>query len=61
MKKLEISILTGLLLAVILSQFGAFAATCDEIRGDTLRLHILANSDTSADQAVKLKVRDAIL
>ncbi|MEG2671949.1 MAG: stage II sporulation protein R [Ruthenibacterium sp.] len=61
MKKLELSILTGLILAAILSQFGAFAATCDEIRGDTLRLHILANSDTTADQNIKLQVRDAIL
>lgn len=61
MKKLELSILTGLILAVILSQFGAFAATCDDIRDDTLRLHILANSDTVPDQTVKLKVRDAVL
>ena len=28
---------------------------------DTLRLHILANSDSERDQAVKLKVRDALL
>ena len=26
-----------------------------------LRLHVIANSDTAADQAVKLKVRDAVL
>lgn len=28
---------------------------------DTLRLHILANSDSAADQALKLQVRDALL
>ena len=28
---------------------------------DVLRLHILANSDSPADQAVKLRVRDALL
>lgn len=27
----------------------------------TLRLHVVANSDSEADQAVKLKVRDAVL
>ena len=29
--------------------------------GDTLRLHILANSDTVEDQLLKLQVRDAVL
>lgn len=28
---------------------------------DTVRLHILANSDTEEDQALKLKIRDAVL
>lgn len=32
-----------------------------EIYDDTLRLHILANSDTSEDQALKLDIRDRIL
>lgn len=32
-----------------------------EIYEDTLRLHILANSDTDADQELKLAVRDKIL
>ena len=31
------------------------------MRKDTLRLHILANSDSPQDQALKLAVRDAIL
>ncbi|MFI3170649.1 MAG: stage II sporulation protein R [Faecalibacterium sp.] len=39
----------------------AFAETCADIRSDTLRLHIQANSNSVADQAVKLQVRDAIL
>jgi len=33
----------------------------DEIRFDTLRLHIIANSDSDLDQKLKLKVRDRIL
>ena len=32
-----------------------------EVYNSVIRLHILANSDTEADQAVKLAVRDAIL
>ena len=32
-----------------------------EIYDDMIRLHVLANSDSEEDQALKLKVRDAIL
>ena len=32
-----------------------------EIYNDTLRLHILANSDSDTDQALKLKIRDKLL
>lgn len=39
----------------------SFAKQCAQIRGEVLRLHILANSDSAADQALKLKVRDAVL
>jgi len=28
---------------------------------DVLRLHVVANSDSAEDQAVKLQVRDAVL
>ena len=38
-----------------------FDAKCDEIRENILRLHVLANSDSDEDQALKLKVRDALL
>ena len=31
------------------------------LAGDVLRLHVLANSDTDADQALKLTVRDRVL
>lgn len=57
----ELAVLAGLLLALVLSNFTGFASACAEVRADTLRLHILANSDTEADQALKLAVRDAIL
>ncbi len=61
MKKWELALLTGLILAVVLSQFSTFSATCDAVRDDTLRLHILANSDKKTDQNAKLRVRDALL
>lgn len=38
-----------------------FHAECRDISEDTFRLHILANSDSETDQALKLQVRDAIL
>ncbi len=61
MKKAELAILTGIILAIFLTQFTAFAQNCDEIRAQTLRLHVLANSDSDEDQALKLAVRDEIL
>ncbi len=62
LKRFKIALALGLLLAVVLTcSFSSFAAVCDEIRTDTLRLHILANSDSEADQQLKLAVRDAIL
>lgn len=61
MKKWEIAVLAGFVLAVLITNFVSFAETCGEVRGDTLRLHILANSDSEKDQAEKLAVRDAVL
>ena len=61
MKKWELAVLLGFLLALVLSQFTAFSAACADVRADTLRLHVLANSDSAADQRLKLAVRDAIL
>lgn len=63
-RKIEIAILCGLLVAILagcVSGFSAFAAQCGDIRGEVLRLHILANSNSRADQALKLKVRDKLL
>lgn len=61
MKKWELAMLLGLVLAIVCAQFTTFAESCDAVRGDTLRLHILANSDEVVDQDCKLKVRDALL
>ncbi len=63
MKKIhlaEISVALGLVIAVVFSVVD-FGAECNDIRRDVVRLHILANSDSAADQEVKLLVRDALL
>ena len=49
------------LVACVLLSMGRFTAVCGEIRSEVVRLHVLANSDSEADQALKLKVRDAVL
>ena len=56
----ELALFTGLLFAVFTS-FARFDAACDALRQNVLRLHIIANSNSEADQAVKLLVRDRIL
>ncbi len=59
-KALEFSILFGFICSVFWS-FADFNASCEELRHNVLRLHIVANSDSEADQALKLKIRDAVL
>lgn len=59
---LELGAALGLALTVLLT---AFFWRCEQTQAavcaDTLRLHILANSDSIQDQLLKLKVRDAVL
>ena len=61
MNKKEISVLCGLIITVILSVCGGSISAANTVRENTLRLHIIANSDSKADQEIKLKVRDEIL
>ena len=61
MKKIDIALLLGLIIAIIISSVDAFANNFEDISDSVLRFHILANSDSEEDQALKLKVRDAIL
>ena len=37
-----------------------FGAGCADLRAETVRLHVVAHSDSEADQALKLQVRDAV-
>ena len=60
-KVLEWGCACGLLLTIVLTAAAArYQSVCARVCGDTLRLHILANSDTVEDQLLKLQVRDAI-
>ncbi|MDY3861865.1 MAG: stage II sporulation protein R [Ruminococcus sp.] len=54
------SLASAFVIAVIISMV-PFQAVCQEVQNDVFRLHILANSDSDTDQALKLKVRDEIL
>ncbi len=59
-KRIELSVAFGLICALLLS-VSHFNAACDDLRQNVLRLHIIANSDSTADQELKLKIRDEIL
>lgn len=61
MKRWELCILVGLVAALITGSMTGFAARCDAVRQDSIRLHILANSDSERVQQLKLMVRDAVL
>ncbi|MBE6769159.1 MAG: stage II sporulation protein R [Ruminococcaceae bacterium] len=60
--KKEIKLAVALALAVsILLGLSSFEARCEELRQNVFRLHIIANSNSEFDQALKLKVRDAVI
>ena len=60
MTKFKLSLLFGLISAILLS-VSNFNVKCEDLRQNVLRLHIIANSDTESDQNLKLKVRDEVL
>lgn len=59
-KIFNISLCIALVFSILVSMVG-FEAGCEELRESVFRIHIIANSDSKADQLLKLKVRDAIL
>lgn len=61
MKGIESILLIGLVFTMLTSMTNHAVTTANEVRSETLRLHIIANSDSEADQALKIKVRDAVL
>lgn len=60
MKVLFKSFTTAFILTIIFSMI-PFSARSESISNEVFRLHILANSDSKSDQALKLKVRDRVL
>lgn len=56
---LEISVFLSLFVCII--SCISFENDCEDIRQSVLRLHVIASSDTTEDQQLKLKVRDALL
>lgn len=59
LKILEIALLIGL--AVFLASGAMALRTQDDLADKVVRLHVLANSDSEEDQALKLQVRDVVL
>ena len=59
LKLIEIALL--LFLAAFLASGAAALQTGQELSDKVVRIHVLANSDSQEDQALKLKVRDRIL
>lgn len=58
---IESVVLAGLIFTIATSAVKNAVATGAEIKNNTLRLHIIANSDSEFDQELKLKVRDKVL
>ena len=59
LKKWELSLLFGIIFAMVMGCW--LRSEQQELRERVVRLHVIANSDTPRDQAIKLAVRDRIL
>lgn len=60
MRKLFAIMIPSLIIACLFAAI-PFFNSCTELTKDVLRVHILANSDSAADQSLKLSVRDRVL
>ena len=58
---IQAALLIGFITAVFCESICAFAESRRGITEDVFRLHVIANSDSDADQALKLRVRNAVL
>ncbi len=59
-KAFNIALICALISSVMLSMVG-FKSSCDEMCSNIIRIRIIANSDSTEDQYLKLKIRDKIL
>lgn len=55
---LTLSMLIAAAISVLIGSFSAFAEECDELPDKLFRMHILANSNSNEDQALKYALRD---
>ena len=62
MKKFSLFFVAAALALIIclLSGFNEFSDDCETVRENTVRLRIVANSDSEFDQDLKLEIRDAL-
>jgi len=60
LKTFNLALFFAMACAVLITLAG-FDASCEDLRQNVLRLHIIANSNSVADQELKLKVRDKLL
>lgn len=59
--RLVLSMAIALTVLLTVVSIDSFAKRCAAVRGESLRLHVIANSDDPRDQELKLMVRDVIL
>lgn len=59
-KKILAALFVGLIITTLFTTYHS-AKAAEELGEGVLRLHVLANSDSQADQDLKLQVRDAVL
>lgn len=59
--KICLTLCLTLVIAACVISVAPFANTCENIRRDVLRLHVVADSDSETDQKLKLLVRDEVL
>ena len=60
-KRIRAAVAIGIMLTMFCGSVSGVADRLQALRHNVLRLHILANSDSPEDQALKLKVRDRLL
>lgn len=60
-KILDLSLVLGAAAAIFTALIFNFTQNCEEMQDKAFRLHILANSDSSADQDIKYALRDYII
>lgn len=60
-KKWEIALIAAFIITILCAgSVGSVVAQQRELSNKLIRLHVIANSDSDADQALKLRVRDAV-